>query len=169
MNFNFFGKNKKGWFVQVILGIVVLFAVSIVWALTFMSQSLVNDDIQTDTSMSNESRAVMQEQVDAYPSTFDGGIGFVAAFIWILVMGLAYKGSSNPIFIIAAILVIVAIGFVGMILSNAWSEIDSDASLSPYTNEFPIADFILSNFLVYILVVSFSGVMVYVFSSGGLI
>ena len=166
MKFNIF-KNKKGWFLQVILGIVILFSVSIIWALTFLTQATINTEVQADTTMTNQSKAVLQEQTNAYPDTFDSAIGFVSVAIWIIVLGLAYKAPSNPIFIIAAILVIACIGFVGMILANTWESIDSDSELGVYTNEFPIADFILSNFLIYILVISFSGVMVYLYSSGG--
>ena len=160
--------NKKGWFAQAIIGIVILFTLVLVWSLTFMAQSIINDDIQADTTLDNSSKVVMQNQTTAYPNTFDGAIGFLAVIIWILVLALAYKGANNPLFIVVAIVVIAAIGFVGMILSNVWNEIDSDPELSAYTNSFPISGFILDYFLTYILVLFFSGVMVYVYANGGL-
>ena len=160
--------NKKGWFAQAIIGVVILFALVLVWSLTFMAQSIINDDIQSDTTLDNSSKVIMQNQTTAYPNTFDGAIGFVAVILWIIVLALAYKGASNPLFILVAIVVIGAIGFVGMILSNAWNEIDTDPELSTYTSEFPISGFILDYFLTFVLVMFFSSVMVYVYANGGL-
>jgi hypothetical protein len=159
--------NKKGWLVQGIFGVVILFALVIVYSLTFMAQSSINDAIQLDESLSNQSKAIMQDSTTSYPTTFDGAIGFVAIILWIIVLGLSYAAKSNPLFLIVAVLVIASIGFVGMILSNVWSEIDNDADLNAFTNSFPISNFLLDNFLTYILIVFFSGVIVYTFSNGG--
>lgn len=161
-------KSKRGWFAQAIIGIVILFALGIVYALTFMAQKTINDEIQLDDTLSNESKVTMQNTTTAYPSTFDSAIGFVSVIIWIIILGLAYKGASNPLFVVVAILVISALGFVGIILGNVWSELDADNDLNTYTSEFPITSFLLGNFLTYVLILLFSGVMVYMFANGGL-
>lgn len=163
----FFG--KRGMFAQVIIALVVIFALGIVYSLTFMAQSVINTEVQADTTMDNQSKSVLQEQTNAYPGTFDSAVGLLSVIIWVIVLALAYKGSSNPLFIIIAVFVIAALGFVGMVLANVWYELDSDVELGGYTSSFPITDFLLSNFLVYVLVVLFSGVMVYAFSNGGIV
>lgn len=160
--------SKRGWFAQAIIGIVILFAIGIVYALTFMAQKTINDEIQLDDTLSNESKVTMQNTTNAYPSTFDSAFGLLAIIIWIIVLALAYKGASNPLFVVVAILVISALGFVGMILGNAWSEIDADNDLNVYTSEFPITSFLLGNFLTYVLILLFSGVMVYMYANSGL-
>ena len=160
--------SKKGMFLQIVMGIVVIFAVGFIWLSSFVTQSLINDEIQSDTSLSNSSKAVMQDQTDAMPSVFDSGVGLVMALLFLLVFAFAYKPPSNPVFLFAAILIISAFGFVGMILGNGWEEFSDTDGISVYANSFPITNFILSNFLIIILVLSFGSVMVYFYSTGGL-
>jgi hypothetical protein len=162
-----FNKRGQGLFITLIFGIVVLFALGLIWVTSFFTQSLLNTQIQAEPSLSNESKAVMQEQTNAMPSVFDSGVGFVMVLIFIITMGMAYKAPSNPVLLIALLLVIVALGVVGMIFSNVWDNVMSDSSLSNYAVSFPITNFLLTNFLVVVLVISFMSLGMYLFGSGG--
>lgn len=160
--------SKKGWFAQAIIGIVVIFVLILIYSLTFIAQSTINDELQTDKTLSNQSKGVMQDQTDSYPLVFDSASAFVAVFIWIFVMALAYKGASNPLFVVVAFVVIAALAFVGALLSNVWHEVDSDAGINSFTSEFPFGGFLLDHYLVFVLVLLFSGVIVYMVANGGL-
>ena len=152
---------------QIILSIVILFAVSLVWMLSLFTQSVVNTQIQSSDVLDNSSKAVMQEQTDAAPVVFDDGFGLVAVIVWLIVVGFAYKAPSNPFLIVAIIVIMAAVGFVGMILSNSWSEIASNPSFTSTVDNLPITDFLLSNFLIYIIVLFASSIIAYAYGSGG--
>lgn len=160
-------RSKKGFFAQVLFGIVILFSASFVWVSSFMIQDTLNTELQGQVDLTNQSKQVMEDQTDAMPSVFDGGLALVMVLVFLLVFAFAYKASENPVFLVLAILIIAAVGFAGMILSNAWSDYSSTEGMSSASSSFPITDFILSNFLIVILVLCFGGVLVYFYSTGG--
>ena len=82
-------------------------------------------------------------------------------------MGLAYNSGSSPMLMVVAIFIIVAIGFAGMILSNMWDSISSDANFSSTASELPMTDFLLQNYLLVILVMGFSTLIVGFSQRGG--
>lgn len=163
-----FKNNKRGWVIQVVLSIVILFAVGLVWMLTIFTQKALNVDIQSTDQLDNSSKALMQEQVDATPSVFDDAIGLVAVIVWIIVLGFAYKAPGNPFFMVAVVVIIAAVSFASMILANVWSTIVSDPNFVITIASMPITDFLISNYLVYVLALFFSGILSYVYGSGGL-
>ena len=153
-------EGKQGQFVQVILLIVIVFALLLVYVFTSQAFSGINDSFQADQSLTNESKAQLQSSVDAYPSTFDGIVVFVLVGLWILCLIFAYNAGSNPVLGVFAFLIIAALAVVGAILSNAWEDISEDSAMSSFASDFPMSSYILNHYVVVVLVVGFSSFMV---------
>lgn len=160
--------SKRGYMAQLVVSVVFLFVLGLVFVATYMAQSQINDELQLDTSMDSGALQVSQNQTDSYPGVFDSGINFVAVIIFLVVLALAYAAPNHPLALVAVILVMSALGFASMFISNAWSDFSSDATFSIYVASFPFSSFLLDHFLIYVLVLGFSSLMMYMYSSGGL-
>jgi dipeptide/tripeptide permease len=153
---------------QLVIGIVFLFILGIVFVASFMAQSQINTELQLDTEMNADSKVILQNQTNAMPDVFDSGLILIAVILFVIVLALAYNAPSNPVALIAVILVISALGFASMFISNAWDDFSSDAEFGLYTVSFPFTSFLLDNFLIYVLALGFSSLMMYLYSTGGL-
>ena len=160
--------NKRGYMAQLVIAIVFLFVLGLVFVAAFMAQSQINTELQLDTEMDADSLVVMQNQTNAMPDVFDSGLILIAVILFIIVLALAYNAPSSPVALIAVILVISALGFASMFISNAWEDFSNDSEFGTYTASFPFTSFLLQYFLVYVLVLGFSSLMMYMYSSGGL-
>lgn len=158
--------GKKGQFVQLVIGVVFIFALLFVYLFGYRAFAGINDEFQLDAEFTNESKVIMQQAEDTYPSVFDGVVVFLFVAVWILCVVLAYQSGSNPVLAVFAFILVAVLGVVGMFLSNAWSEV-SGGDMAEFSGAFPMSNFLLSNYLVVVLVVGFSTVIVGVSRMGG--
>lgn len=159
--------SKRGQWVQLTLLIVVLFALGITFLFLGMVTEDINGEIQDEVSMSNQSKLMMQTQADSQGSVFDTSIVIVLAGLWLLCLALAYTAQGNPLLLVVAMFIIVALGVVGMILSNAWEEFRASDGFSSVAGDYGITNFILSNYLVFVVVMGFTTLWVGMSRGGG--
>ena len=160
--------NKKGYMAQLVIGIVFLFVLGLVFVAAFMAQSQINSELQLDSELNSDSKVISQNQTNAMPDMFDSGLILIAVILFIIVLALAYNASASPVALIAVVLIISALGFASMFISNAWDDFSNDSEFGTYTASFPFTSFLLEHFLIYVLVLGFSSLMMYLYSSGGL-
>lgn len=160
--------NKKGYMAQLVIGIVFLFVLGLVFVAAFMAQSQINTELQLDSELNADSKVISQNQTNAMPDVFDSGLILIAVILFIIVLALAYNASASPVALIAVVLIISALGFASMFISNAWDDFSNDSEFGVYTASFPFTSFLLEHFLIYVLVLGFSSLMMYLYSSGGL-
>jgi hypothetical protein len=146
--------------------IVILLALGIVMLVLTQFQSSINDVVQ-QSDMDNTSKVHMQNQSNATGSVFDSSVMIVLVGTWLLCLGLAYNSGSSPLLLVVALFIIVALAFAGMILSNAWDAVSESVGLEAGLSGMPMTNYVLSNFLIYILVVGFSTLMVAFSQRGG--
>lgn len=160
--------NKKGYMAQLVIGIVFLFVLGLVFVAAFMAQSQINSELQLDSELNSDSKVISQNQTNAMPDMFDSGLILIAVILFIIVLALAYNASASPVALIAVVLIISALGFASMFISNAWDDFSNDSEFGTYTASFPFTSFLLEHFLIYVLVLGFSSLMMYLYSTGGL-
>ena len=160
LNFKRLKESRRGQFVQLVLFVVVFVVFAFIFVASNMAGNKINDMIQT-SDMDSQSKSVMQSNTDSQPLVFDSGGVFILVIVWLLLLGLAYNAPTNPFLAVAVIVILVALGFVGMILSNMWNSMYTDADLATYAHNFPIMNMILQNYLVVILLMGFSSFIVY--------
>jgi multidrug efflux pump subunit AcrB len=151
---------------QFMFVIVILLALGIIMLVLTTFQSSINDVVQ-QSDMDNTSKVHMQAQSDATGGTFDAMVMLVLVGTWLLCLGLAYNSGSSPLLLVVALFIIVALAFAGMMLSNAWSAVADSVGLESGLAGMPMTNYVLSNFLVYILVVGFTTLMVSFSQRGG--
>jgi len=146
LDFQNFKLNKKGnVLVEVLIILVVLFILGIVALVMNKTQIDLNVDVQNDTSLSNESRALMQTNTDQMPILFDNIFIFILVGCWILALVAAALTDSNYIFLAIMILALVIVLIVGGILANSYEEFRSDSDISTVAALYPKINFIFEH------------------------
>ena len=159
--------SKKGQWIQLIFSVVFLLVLGIVFlSLTKVTGSL-NDQIQASDSLDNSSKSSMQAHTSATPNVFDSSIAIILALIWLLCLALAYNSAGSPMLLAISLIIIVGLGFVGMILSNTWDSVAGSQDFSSTRQELAITGFFLDNYLAVVLVMAFSTVIVAMSRGGG--
>lgn len=160
--------NRRGQvpFVAVILLIIIFLLLAFIGVSSLLGASQINTMVQ-NSDMSNESKQAMQSNVNSQPLVFDAGAVFVVVIAWLMCLGFAYNAADNPFMIVAAIVIIVSLGFTGMLLSNVWDKFYSDSGVNAYAVQYPMTNFFLQHYLILILVISFSTLIVYMYNQGG--
>lgn len=116
-------------------------------------------EFTTANGYSNESIAVIDNAGTWYPGVVDSISMFILVGLWILVFVLAYNANQSPLVGFLAIIIVVIIGLVGMILGNSWEEMTDDADFSRNATDYPMTNFVLSNYLPWVIVIGFTMVL----------
>lgn len=159
-----FACNKRGQFVQIAFGIVVIFAAAVLFIFLQSVSNDINTGIQGDEEISTEAKASMSQTTGAQSSVFDSGLGIVLGGLFLVCLGLAYNSQGSPFLLVVALFIVVALGLAAMILGNAWEEFASEESTSA---QYPIANFILTHYLAVFLVMFFCTLIVGMSRGGG--
>lgn len=147
--------------------IVFIFAMILVSLFVFKANDEINTAIQASPALSNESKQVTANVNSSFPGVMDSMVAFAFMGLWLLALFMAYNSGGSPVLVIFSIIIIAFMAVAAMILSNIWSDVSSEASLSSYASSFPITNFLLNNYLVVFIVVGFSVVMVLASRGGG--
>ena len=155
--------NKKAQMPQLIFGVVIVVILAIVVLAISYASSQINTAIQGESDMSVEAKAIMQENTNTFPSVFDAGISLMLVAVFMICLAMAYNAQGNPMFLIIALLVVSAIGFVAMLLSNTWFEVSNEPELVSLASNLPMTSFLINHYLAVTLVIAFSTIMVYIY------
>jgi len=152
--------DKKGnMVIGMVLVLVVIFSAGI--TAVFMNNIVteVNDDIQADDTFNAESKTILSNHESRYSGASDGIIAFIFGCLWVLVLVFAFIGNDHPIMYVFLVLMIVIVSLVGGIMSNSWDDLINEDEFSSAPVDFPITDFILSNFLLVMVIMGFSALL----------
>jgi len=143
-----------------ILFFVIITVVAIGWIISGHIYSEINDDMQADTTLSQDAKDLINEQEEGYASLFDGLILFVFLLMWIFVLVASYQVDSHPVFFIVTLILLVFIIIASAYLGNAMEELSQDAELGVTFAQYPVANWILNNLVLVSMTISFSIVIV---------
>ena len=153
--------NNKG---NMVVGMVLILVIIFVTGITavFMNNIVeeVNIEIQSDDSFNNESKTLISEHEERYSGTTDSIIVFILLGLWLLVIVLSFTGSEHPLMYILLVIILIVIAIVGGVLSNSWDDLLQEPEFDDADSEFPMTNFILSNFLLVIVIIGFSCLLV---------
>ena len=113
--------NKKAQFVQLGFSIVLIFVVLLIWVFVYNAASQINDSLQASSDLSDESKAIVNNNVESYPDIFDGLGAFVIVGLWFFVLVCAWNAPSNPVWGVVGFLLVAVFGVVSMYLGNVWA------------------------------------------------
>lgn len=153
--------QKKGQgIVELIVAIIIIVIIASIVLPMYTVVTEINNDIANDTTMYNETKDAMAEVQTRYPQTMDGIIALIVGLLFMGGLIAAYFADSHPVYMIFFIIIVVFLMVAGGSLSNYWDEYSGDAEYGSISEQFPITNFILDNFLLVIGVFGFSIVLV---------
>lgn len=139
--------------------IVALFIFSFVAILGAKIFGEFNDNIQSDSDISQENKDITQNLFTKYSDVFDAAFITILFFAWLVLIATGYSFGDSPVWFIITIVVILITLYVGSELANSYDDTFSDSDLSGSRSLFPMTDLIMSNFLIVILVFGGSAVL----------
>lgn len=145
--------NKKGLLPDIMVFLTGFFILAIgIIAIYYISDSM-NDAFLADDTLTNESLEPFQNMNSKFPSVFDWM--FVTIFFGLVIgaIALSYIIPANPAYFMIMLLLTLLIGGVGGFLSNAWGDVTETGVLADASSSFPMMNFILDNFLMFIVVI----------------
>jgi len=142
--------------------VIMFFVVGISLVLVSIVMGGINNAVQDAPQMPNISKETMQSQTTSFNTVWDYTTLIVFFAIVAGLLGLAWILPTNPIVVFAMVIIIGGIGAVTGYLANAWIDMTSgvDAFSSASAN-FPVLNFIISNYLVFVVAVLFLVLIVF--------
>jgi hypothetical protein len=144
-----FKRGNIGIETIVIMVVILIFAV-----ISLVSYSLlsgVNTDIQSDSTMSNETKALIQTSTAGFPSQFDNAFIFLFAAFWAFALASAVLVDSHPAFFFISLIILIIVAGMSIYLTQIWQDIIADAEFIGFAIQFPKTAFILANLLKFVI------------------
>lgn len=155
------GFKKKGNVISdsiMVMVVLLIFILSIFFGKFLLNEW--NDDVQADDDMNNLSKEIVSTQNARYSGFFDGLFMMFFILIWALVLVASFKIETHPIFFIFTVILLIIVFMVAAELGNFYEEITAEDDISTVVAGFPMANYIMSNMLMVIIVIGFSIVLV---------
>lgn len=156
--------NKKGTITDVIYISVIIFAIALA-ALIFlqMSSAVYPALLNTTLADDEDANATMTAARDFAEDRTDY---MVTGIIMIMLLGIllfAYLATANTIFTVVYVVILILSGILAGIFQWSWERITANGALSSGLANMPITNFILSNFVLIMVVVGvFAMVLMYI-------
>jgi hypothetical protein len=145
--------NHKGMMEEGIeLFIAVIGAILVIFFL-FLIISNFNDGLQSSSSdlITNTTKTMSDTYTDNF-SAFDYLIPLLMmGIIGGAVYGVRQFSEFKEWIIPAAILLMIVLGFFGMILENVYNRFTDNSTISSVASNFPVTDFVMNNYIIVVL------------------
>lgn len=151
-----FIRNKRGFqFLDLLLMVIILIVFGFLTVAGFKFFSTLNDDLQASDDLATQSKTMIQDNVDRYPSSFD--TIFLLLFVG-LVIGVclgAYLVDIYPALFWVNLLLIAIFSIIIMVINNVWFEAMSTDEFQGVVTSFPMMVFLMDNFIWLMVIVAF--------------
>lgn len=151
-----FLRSTKGNAILDTLTILIIMIVLSIGAVIGYSQlDVLNDDIQNQTTFSNESKEVSQNLTDKYVPLMDNL--YLMAFIMLIIAVVisVFLIDSHPIFFVISFILLIAVFVVAVLVANVYEEFMTDVSFASYANLFTYMHWVNSNLVELMIAVGF--------------
>lgn len=144
--------NKKGVISDAILFTIMLFVVAIGLITVYVAYDEIDSALSAQDQIPQEEKDRFSEGADSFQSTWD--FVFLTAFIGVVVgvLVISYMLATQPVFYFVFMFVVVVLGALAGYIANAFDTIILDPVLGASALGFPIMSFIMSNYLIFIVV-----------------
>jgi hypothetical protein len=153
--------NKRGSLaiVWMLTSIVLVFVFVMISFFAYKGLSEINSDLQSDPDIQQEAKDQLGDLNTRYPTTFDGLVVLIVVLLWIAVMIFGFFSDNHPVFYALFFIIIIFLLILGGIFSNVWDEVKTDSELSALSLSFPKTNYIMDNYLLFVGVICFSGLI----------
>jgi len=153
-------KGKRGQAQEVLLLGVVLLVLAIVILIGFRMISDFNTEFQSNPEITEGSKESMQRYTDSFPRVFDGIYVMALILLIVVVLISVFLIDTHPVFLAVGIPALMAVLFVNVILANVVDDVGKSSGLVSLYDQFPMMQFIASNWLPIMAVVGFVGMII---------
>ncbi len=153
-------KNKKGFFVGdfIFFGIIILVLAIIIIVAGNLTQDFTEQI--NNSSIGEEGKGVMTKYSDRYNGVFDNILFFVFIMFGISIIASLYFLESNPALFFMLIIIFAFILILIAIFSNVFENFTETGEEYDQRKELPITDFLMDNYLMFVLVFGIAGVII---------
>lgn len=145
------------------LYVILLFIVGISLLIAYIAFDEIDDAFQASEVINGTAIATQDfhEQAVAFPRYMDFTFLTVFVAVAVAILILAWVIATNPALFFAYVVIIAILGGFAGYLANAFDEVILNPTLGKSAASFPIMSFILSNYLVFVVVIVFLMLIVF--------
>ena len=144
--------SKKGNMIFDVLIVVIALSIFIIISLIANNaMSDLNTAIQGESDIATEAKSEISSLEGRMDDTLDDAFVLAFGLLWLFVVISAFMIDSHPAFFIVSLVLFVAVFIVGGYLTEAFSELTADDTLSAQVDNYPKATFIMNNLLYVVL------------------
>jgi len=118
-----------------------------------ISNELIDDNMINSSPEAVETLEIVR---DDFPTLWDNLYLMILVLLWIGMLVTSFLIDTHPLFFYISLIVVIILLVVGVWMGNAFLEIAQDAEFSGVTNSFPKMMWIANNWLIVIMVISFT-------------
>jgi len=144
--------SKRGVISDAILFVVMLFVVAIGLIVVYVAYDDIDGALSANDQIPAAEQARFSAGADAFPTTWD--YVFLTAFVGVVagILIISYLLATQPVFFFVFMFIVIILGGLAGYIANAFDEIILDPVLSASALNFPIMSFIMTNYLIFIVV-----------------
>ena len=146
---------------------IMLFAVGASFAIAFIISDNINTAFQGIPDLPSEGKTSMNNFNNRFPTVMDYSFLTIVAGTLAGMLVLVWFLPVNPIVFFISMMVVALLAAVGGYLANAWIGMAADTVLGASISNFPVIDYVLSHYLVVILIFGFLTIIVFFAKPGG--
>lgn len=149
-------KRKAQIQTDLILMLVFLFILaiaSVVGALVFNN---INAEIQSDPDMQTIAKTASSNVNNNYAGMFDNAFMIFLILFWVMLLATSFFIDTHPIFFAITLILLIFIFIIGMVISNSYEDLMTDADFSSISSGFAKTNWVMNNFLTVIIVIGFT-------------
>ena len=158
--------NKKGNIVDILYLGVIIFTFAILTIIGGKILGDVKDQFNSTVGIENSTIERMNMFEEKYTPTFDGLFIFILGALSVVVILSAFFVRTHPAFYFIAVIAMILFIFINAILGYGFNKIATAEEFIEVANEFTVMNFVMGNFPVIMLLISFV-IIIVLFSKGG--
>jgi len=150
-------KHKKGnAILDTAMVIIVLIVMGVLTIVTWSVWGDISPQIYEDVNDTTEATESLDVIDDNYSSLFDGIFLFIFLGLWIMTLVASWMIDTHPIFFAVSLILFVIVLIGAIYLGNFYEEIITDSSFNNAYQDFPATHFILTNLLMFSIIIGSS-------------
>jgi len=136
--------------------LVILFMLGIASIIGIYLLQTFNTEVQADDGFNNLTKEHFSTQASTMPGLYDGLFIFFLGMFWAAALLASWFIDTHPIFLVAAIILLIVLIILGAYMSNIFDEVISSDGITTTADSFPITKFVMRNLPYFVLAIAFT-------------
>jgi TRAP-type C4-dicarboxylate transport system permease small subunit len=146
--------NRRGSLFDLVSVAIVLVFFGLTAVVGLLIVQNFNESFSATVDLSEDTQALMDANEDRLPSMFDNAFLTILVLSWVYLLVAGYLLNTNPVFLVVGVVFVLLSLVVVPILANLYADVSGTSTFSEATDGLPITNWIISNSLVVLIVMS---------------